>query len=116
MSNPTGTALTYGSGQTYVVPGNRPRNVPANATVTPNGPLQMVVQPDFASLGAGVSRAFVTLGFSDGSSRTVNALPVVAAAGGCSATTLHVVPASAEQSFRARLNQPVTIGTIAGRR
>jgi uncharacterized protein (TIGR03437 family) len=121
ISNITSAPINYGSIQTYVIPGNWLVNIPANATVNPTTPVQMVVQPDFTALSSGVSRAFVTLGFSDGSSRIVNVLSVVApegtlsaksseqSAASCTPTTLQIVPTSVQQSFTASLNQPTTL-------
>jgi uncharacterized protein (TIGR03437 family) len=124
VGNLTPAPLQYGSSQTYVVPGNWLVNVPSNDTVMPNNPSQIVVQPDFGALPQGISRAFLNLGFSDGSSRTVSVLTVLAppgssspdaregesTAGGCSPSTLNIILTSSEQSFRASSNQPSTIG------
>jgi uncharacterized protein (TIGR03437 family) len=54
---------------------------PANATVTPNTPAQITVQPDFTNLAGGVYRAALTFAFDDGSIRTVSILAALAPAG-----------------------------------
>ena len=108
-----------------MIPGNWLVNVPSNDTVLPNTPAQIVVQPDFGSLPPGVSRAFLNLGFSDGSSRTISVLSVMAppgsaapdarasenAAGSCNPTALNIIATNSEQSFTAYANQPSTIAT-----
>ena len=133
VGNLTSAPLRYGSSQTYVIPGNWLVNVPSNDVVAPNGPGQIVVQPDFSALPQGISRAFLNLGFSDGSSRTVSVLSVLAPpgtntagadaagtsgavgrasqpqAGSCNPTTLTILLTSSEQSFTANANQPSTI-------
>jgi uncharacterized protein (TIGR03437 family) len=79
ISNPQASATTFG-GVFYTVPtgGNWAQALPANATVQPNAPLSMLVQPDYTKLTGGVYQGFVSLGFADGSSRSVHVLAVVA--------------------------------------
>jgi uncharacterized protein (TIGR03437 family) len=124
VGNLTPGPLRYGSSQTYVVPGDWLVNVPSNDTVMPNTPSQIVVQPDFSLLPQGISRAFLNLGFSDGSSRTVSILTVLApagssspeprtpgsTAGSCNPTSLNIILTSSERSFTASANQPSTVG------
>jgi BACON domain-containing protein/NHL repeat-containing protein len=68
VSNPQGSPITFG-GNFFTVPtgGNWAQFVPANATVQPNAPTQVIVQPDYTSLASGVYQGFVSLGFLDGS-------------------------------------------------
>ena len=83
VSNPQGSPITFG-GYFFTVPtgGNWLQFLPTNATVQPNAPAQVVVQPDYTSLQSGVYQGFVSLGFLDGSSRSVHILSVVAPPGG----------------------------------
>ena len=81
VANVTSGPVTYGSSVTYVNAGNWIKYLPANATVTPNTPAQITVQPDFTNLGTGVFRAALTLAFDDGSIRNVSILGVVAPPG-----------------------------------
>ena len=80
ISNPLASAVTYG-GSFFSVPtgGNWVRFLPVNATVQPNSPVSMLVQPDYSSLTAGVYQGFVSLGFADGTTKSVHVLAVVSA-------------------------------------
>lgn len=127
VSNVSGTAVTYGSSQTYVGGGKWFAHVPLDATVAPDTPERVVVQPDFTGLAPGILRAYLNLGFSDGSSRTVSILSVLAPpsqsgtaagspakpgerlAGGCSPSRLRIVPTSLPQVFTASLSQPTAV-------
>jgi uncharacterized protein (TIGR03437 family) len=121
VSNVTSSQLQYGSSLTYVGAGNWLQNLPATASVNPNNPVQVVVQPNFSALTPGVTRAYVSLGFSDGNQQAVSVLAVLAPNGaggnsagrkdasGCSPSTLQIIPTSAGQAFSANLNQPTTI-------
>jgi uncharacterized protein (TIGR03437 family) len=79
ISNPQASAITF-AGTFFTLPtgGNWARFLPVNATVQPNAPVEMLVQPDYTNLTSGVSQGFVTLGFADGSTRSVSVLAVVA--------------------------------------
>jgi uncharacterized protein (TIGR03437 family) len=55
--------------------------LPTDATVTPQQPTPIVIQPNFGSLPPGVYRAGLELVFNDGEIRTVTILGVVAPAG-----------------------------------
>jgi uncharacterized protein (TIGR03437 family) len=81
IANTTSNPVVYGSGITYVNASNWVTYLPANASVTPDTPAQITVQPNFAGLPAGVYRAVLTLAFGDGSVRTVSILAVLAPAG-----------------------------------
>ncbi len=83
VANVTGSPTAYGSSVTYVSvdASGSIKYLPANATVAPDSPVQVVVQPDFSALGTGVRRAALTLAFDDSSIRTVSILTVVAPAG-----------------------------------
>lgn len=79
VSNPQSNPITFGAGFiTVPTGGNWAQFGPVNATVQPNTPVSMVVQPNYTSLGSGVYQGFVSLGFLDGSSRSVHVLAVVA--------------------------------------
>jgi uncharacterized protein (TIGR03437 family) len=81
VANVTSNPVTYGSSVSYVNGNNWIKYLPANATVAPDTPAQITVQPDFTNLGAGVLRAALTLAFDDGSIRAVSILAVVAPPG-----------------------------------
>jgi uncharacterized protein (TIGR03437 family) len=83
VSNPQGSPITFG-GNFFTVPtgGNWVQFLPTNATVPPNAPARIVVQPDYTNLASGVYQGFVSFGFLDGSSRSVHILSVVAPPGG----------------------------------
>lgn len=61
--------------------------LPTNATLDPQQPTNIVVQPFTSSLAAGVYNGTITLEFSDGRVLTVNVQVIVSAAGTGSATT-----------------------------
>jgi uncharacterized protein (TIGR03437 family) len=126
VSNPITLDLTFGSSRTTIPSGgNWFVHLPTDATVRPNAPVQIVVQPDFTSLEAGKTyRGFLNLGFQDGTSRTINILSIVAptggtatsanvgprAVGGCSPTSLLVQPTSlTDPSTSVALLQPTTL-------
>ncbi|MEZ5402206.1 MAG: hypothetical protein R2729_21205 [Bryobacteraceae bacterium] len=120
ISNLTSAELSYGSSQTYLTPGTWLQVAPSNASVAPNAPVQIAVQPDFSKLPSGVSRAYLNLGFSDGSSRTVSILAVNGGAtgtsgkggrfaDGCTPTSILLLSTSSQPTFSASLNQPTTL-------
>jgi uncharacterized protein (TIGR03437 family) len=74
-------SVNFGSSVTYVSAGRWITYLPANATVLPDTPTQILVQPDLTTLTPGVLRAALTLLFDDGSIRTVSLLSVVAPPG-----------------------------------
>jgi uncharacterized protein (TIGR03437 family) len=78
ISNPQASAITFGA-SFFTVPtgGNWVRFLPANASVQPNAPVSMLVQPDYTNLPSGQYQGFISLGFADGSSRSVHVLAVV---------------------------------------
>ena len=78
ISNPQPGAITFG-GSFFTVPtgGHWVRFLPANASVQPNAPVAVLVQPDYTNLASGQYQGFVSLGFADGSSRSVHVLAVV---------------------------------------
>jgi uncharacterized protein (TIGR03437 family) len=73
--------ISYTSGRLTLDGKNWFVHAPSNATVSPDVPTRVVVQPDVSGLPAGVYRGVLTLLFSDGSVRTVSLLFVVTAAG-----------------------------------
>lgn len=79
ISNPQPTEITFG-GSFFTVPtgGNWLKFLPTNATVQPNVPLSMVVQPDYTNLKAGTYDGFISIGFADGSTRSIHVTAVVA--------------------------------------
>ena len=80
VTNLTANPTTFYSSITNVGNGSV-RFQPTDATVAPNAPVQMVLQPDFTGLAAGQHRAALTLAFYDGAIQNVSILSVVAPAG-----------------------------------
>ena len=119
VSNPQGSPITFG-GNFFTVPtgGNWAQFVPTNATVQPNAPTQVIVQPDYTNLASGVYQGFVSLGFLDGSSRSVHILSVVAppaggsttarAASGCTTLLVHTT-ALTDPSSSVAVGQPASL-------
>ena len=92
-ANVTGIDINFDSSVAYGPSGSGwLQYLPLAATVAPDQPAQIVVQPDFSSLTAGVYRATLTLSFDDGSIRSVGILAVLAPAG--------TTPASRDVSVR----------------
>lgn len=73
--------ISYTSGRLTLDGKNWFVHAPSNATVSPDVPTRVIVQPDVSGLAAGVYRGVLTLLFSDGSVRTVSLLFVVTASG-----------------------------------
>ncbi len=82
VDNVTAANITFGSAVAYNPDGVAwVKHIPQDATVTPGKPTQIVLQPDFGSLTAGVYRGALTLIFNDGEIRSVGILTVIAPAG-----------------------------------
>ncbi len=81
VANVTGSPILYGSSATYVTDNNWLTYSPNSATIDPNTPVNIVVQPQITNLPSGVRRAALTLALDDGSIRTVSILSVVAPPG-----------------------------------
>jgi uncharacterized protein (TIGR03437 family) len=98
VANVTAVNVTFGSAVAYN-PDVGPwlKILPRNATVTPDQPTQIVIQPDMGSLPVGVYRAALTLIFNDGEIRSVGILGVVAPAG-----TTPITPAADDGPAPAR--------------
>ncbi len=79
ISTPQSNPVTF-AGTFFTLPtgGSWARFLPVNATVQPNAPVSVLVQPDFSNLTSGTYEGFVSLGFADGSSHAVHILAVVA--------------------------------------
>jgi len=97
-------------------------HLPSAATINPNEPRRIVVQPDFTGITAGVKRAALNLLFiEDGSSRTISILSVVPPAAtalnkdgareaaGCSSPTLRSEFLSLPEGGAISVGQPVPI-------
>ena len=107
--------------------GNWLATAPASASVTPNQPQRVVVQPDFTNLEAGVQTGEVHLVFDDGSDRTVNVVailspgagssassvagrhPIARASGSCTASSLSFTFNGLASGFSATSGQPVNL-------
>ena len=132
ISNLTGTTTSYASGQVTQDGQNWFVNAPTNATVPPNQPVRVVVQPDFTSLAPGTYNGVLTLLFNGGVVRTVNILSVVTgsssahgseylplaangapAASGCSPKGLKVQFTSPDPSSNPKSTQPVSVQVTA---
>ena len=93
ISNPEASDTTFAAGfLTLPTGGNWAQVLPLNATVQPNSPVPMVVQPDYAGLTSGIYQGFVSLGFADGTSRSVHVLAVVAPVGATPSFTAEGTP------------------------
>lgn len=80
ITNITGKTTTFVSNSLTFDGAPWVSHVPASASVVPNQPGRIVVQPQFRSLGPGVRRGAVTMIFEDGVTRSINVLAVVAPA------------------------------------
>ena len=128
VSDPTASPVTFGSSRTFVGGGNWFLHQPSDATVKPNQPARVVVQPDFSSTQSGIWRGVLTLGFTDGSIATVAVLGVLAPAGtipaaagefaesiaspraaGCTPSSLVLQPTSLGNQFTVSLLQPASL-------
>ena len=139
VSNLTPRPVSFTSSRAFPEGGNWFLHLPTNATLQPGDQARIVVQPDFAGLGAGIRRGDLTLAFSDGATRTV-AMVGVASSGaggprgavlqrGCRAAQLapqiislangFTVPASQPTPIRAKVvdncENPVANGTVTAR-
>jgi uncharacterized protein (TIGR03437 family) len=121
ISNSAGGPVSFQSSQQTARGGNWVTRVPSNGTVQPGEPLRVIVQPETAGLAAGVYSGTLTLGFSDGSLRTVAVLLVLApgetpadslrSAAGCAPSRLLPVFTSIGQDFEVAAAWPVPIVT-----
>lgn len=119
IGNPTPGPVSFGSSRTFLDNGsNAFTHSPASGAVPPGEPVRVVVQPNFAGLAPGVTRSFLSLGFSDGSARTVNVLNVIPPAqsgdaryaAACRANGLRVEITSLQRpAFQAVVGQPARI-------
>jgi len=78
ITNLLPSAISYASSTLTFDGAKWVNHLPTNATVNPNEPRQLVVQPDFAGVQAGIKRGVLTLVFADGTFRVVSILSVVA--------------------------------------
>jgi uncharacterized protein (TIGR03437 family) len=79
--DPTGTNKSFQSGKTTVTGGSWFVTLPQNATIAPDQPTQIVVQPFVDNLTSGIYQGTLTLQFSDGRVSTVGITFIVTAAG-----------------------------------
>lgn len=96
-------------------------HLPATASISPDEPRRIVVQPDFTGITAGVKRGVLTLVFDDGSVRTVSILSIVPAtapaqskngeraAASCGSQVLRGEFLSLVEGATFTLGQPVTV-------
>jgi len=85
ISNLTAAPRVYSSGGFAFQSRNFFNYAPANATVMPDQPVRVVVQPEMEGFTAGIRRGVITLLFDDGATQTVNVLQVLAGAAGVAA-------------------------------
>jgi len=90
VTNLTAAALSFGSSVATLDGGKYIVYQPVNTSVPP-GSVQLIVQPSFQGLAAGVYRGAIVLIFSDGSIETVGILIVLAPAGTKFAGAEHAV-------------------------
>ncbi len=81
VSNLSAAATSFISGQLSDAPGNLFKNQPAQASVAPNSPVTITVQPALAGVDPQVYRGTLTLQFATGAAQTVSLLFVVAGGG-----------------------------------
>jgi uncharacterized protein (TIGR03437 family) len=114
VSNPQATPITFGSGFITVPSGgNWAQFLPVNATVQPNAPVSIVVQPNYTDLTSGIYQGFVSLGFLDGSSRSIHVLAVVAPGANANGSG-DIRPATSTSGSCGPLNvQPTTLSATA---
>ena len=124
VTNLTATPISFISGRISGGPGNLFTNLPTDATVAPNQPLRITVQPNLNGAPAGVYRGTLTLQFSTGVASTVNLLFLVvpaASAGtsarfadGCTPQSLFLVPTSLGYGFTvpAAFPQPIEVRIV----
>jgi len=121
----TSSRLTPGGASWFV-------HVPTSGTISPNQPLNIVVQPDFTSLAAGTYAGTIALQFSDGSTSNVNLLAVVTSVSagpaitsgltsklvpldttaGCSPTSLNITLSGSQQTLSVSIGAPVAIEVL----
>jgi uncharacterized protein (TIGR03437 family) len=78
VSDTVTQSLSFASSRLTLDGGQWLVQAPDRATIAPNQPARMVVQPDFGSLSPGSHRGIITLLFDDGTSRSISVLSVVA--------------------------------------
>ena len=81
VENTDSTPVTYQSGRATTDGGAWFTWLPKDATISPNQPIPLIIQPQIAGLSVGVHRGSLTISFSDGSTRTLTILLVLAPPG-----------------------------------
>ena len=124
VTNLTATPFSFLSGRISDTPGNLFANSPAEATVAPNQPVRITVQPNLSNVSPGVYRGTLTLQFSTGVASTVNLLFLVIPAtstgnaprfaDGCVPQSLFLVPTSLGYGFTvpAAFPQPIEVRIV----
>jgi len=119
--NITATHATYVSSSQTFDGAKWISHLPSAATIYPNEPRRIVVQPDFTGITPGVKRASLNLLFEDGTSRTVSILSIVPPtapvpnkngtrqATGCSSPSLRAEFLSLPEGSVMSVGQPVAI-------
>lgn len=119
VANLTGKPLTYVSSKPG--PDNWLTAAPSSGAIQPGEYGRIVIQPDYALLGPGVSQSRVTLSFSDGTIRNVDIVALVSPNGpsdslkgadrgaGCDVKTLQPKFTAPADNFLAPLLAPVTL-------
>ena len=77
VENTDSAPVTYQSGRATTDGGAWFTWLPKDATISPNQPVRIIIQPQIAGLAAGVHPGSLTLSFSDGSTRTITILLVL---------------------------------------
>jgi len=120
LYNLTGAEVTYRSTAVTENGGNWLVYLPRDATLRPEGPTRVVVQPVTGDLPPGIYRGTLALKFSDGSLRNVSLAFIVApfssssssaarADGPCTPASLILVLSSLGQSFSVSAGWPVAL-------
>jgi uncharacterized protein (TIGR03437 family) len=108
VRNPGDAPMLYNSTRTTLDGSDWLQYIPQNATVTTEQPQQVVVQPGFAPLSAGVHEGAITFLFGDGSIGVVRVNGVVGGPG-CTPKRLILLPVSVPQVFTVTQYLPQSI-------
>ncbi|HTM49950.1 MAG TPA: hypothetical protein VL285_14760 [Bryobacteraceae bacterium] len=118
ISNVSGRPTSFTSGRIPQDPSNWYSQQPVDASVMPDQPTRIVVQPNPSQIKSGIQRGTLTLQFADGTARTVALLLVIGGGGGtgagrnadgCTPTRLFPVPTSLGSGFSVPASWPVTV-------
>jgi uncharacterized protein (TIGR03437 family) len=108
VRNPSVAPILFNSARLTLDGADWLQYIPQNASIATTQPQQVIVQPGFATLSAGVHEGAITFLFGDGSIGVVRVRTVVAGAG-CTPAQLVMLPSNLPQVFAATMNLPMAI-------